>query len=888
MKRLLGILLVGLGLSAATWGEEPIWRCMLDTPGPVFHPEKTNGQLDGALPVGLGPNYFGWQKSRVKTSYGEEAGKKFCSMHVSNALAVGPQFVLAIPKLEEGKYYRLTATVRNFSRGRFSLYLREKPAPYRSLGAAVSIEPSGEWETHSAFVKFHKPASDQYGLFCTLDSDGRFDLREFSITEATAAEYRLQGSGGILQNIVRPCTTWRNFLASSCFPWGVPAGWNCRRGTATVSDDMTGPSGQRALLLEPGEGEKPGPVLFSSPFQTPDPAKVYTVSFSYKGAGRPTCNGKTFAASDTWQRAQLDIQVAEDRPCCVLEFSADGPFFLDAVRVSEKGETSYSPAGKCEIALGVPRSEASEARIQFDDEQAGLVYQLVGDFSGVVLRGTVTNLWGETRDLPEIRPTAATGKLDYLLFPETPFGQFRVNLQAFAGEKPCSMVAEYVVSRFRRPVYWGKDAPHSPFGIHEEAIPQLLTGLKAGGMNWIRLHDGGFIYCMWTGLEPEKGKWTFFDSAIQTYRKSGMMLYGQLGGAPLWASYYANTEFQPDGYRKYFSVPTDEHLPDFEHYAYTVVKHYENDIHDWFVWNEPWGGGFFHRDYDKEKKAYIGFENQGEAYAKVMKAAYRGAKRANPNVRVTGFSTFGNGTQFTSQIVDAGGYEACDEIDYHEYVPRTFGFPDDGNREILESAFGPIVQKYGKIDKAIIMSEGSPLSNGSNQGAPLQGMYRHVLPWDNNDRYNTQADDVVRYVMSLLGNNVKRVFLYTAHGHQNLTRSAFQVLLGADGYPHPTLAAMSTFTYHAEDSRFVAYKELCPHVYAALFQKNDGSSFAVITGKRQAWAKIHCSLAHAKGEDLYGNPLTFPMEYHGFLLYVISNETADVLRDALSGTPEGN
>ena len=885
MKPKIGLLLFFLTVSSATvLANETFWKITLDKPGTVNRPEDNNGQLDGPLPVGVGQNYFGWQKSKVKSAFVEKDGEKYFRLTADNILSAGPQFSVPIPALEEGQYYRLCATIRNHSEGRFSLYLREGPAPYANIGPAVNIDSDGgkKWETGSTVLRFSKPASGIYSLYFVLSSPGVYDIKEFSIGVATAAEYNAQQQGLVkAKNITRPESRWNNYLMYSCFPFGVPAGWNCRRGTATVSDDTTGPSGQPALKLESGLGERSKPELFSAPFQTPDSEQVYTVSFSYKGAGTLRVNGTAFEPSADWRRGAIPIQIPNTHSGAFLDFQANETAYLDAIRVAPNGQTEYQTAGKCEIALGVPRSDASEARVQFDDEPARIAYRLIGDYSNVTLKGTVTNIWGATVDLPAVRPALSEGTIDYNKFPTVPFGQFRIDVQAFENGQAVSPVAEFVVSRFRRPKYWGKDAPNSPFGIHEEPISSLLTGLKAGGVNWVRLHDGGFQYCLWPALELEKGNWTFFDREIKTYRQHGFKIYGQLGGAPTWASYYANSEFKPDGYWKYFAAPTDDHLADFENYAYTAVKHYWPEIQDWFVWNEPWGG-FFHCGYDQQRRMYKTFENQGGAYAKVLKAAYTGAKRANPDVQVTGFGTYGSATKFTQQIVEGGGYDFCDVIDYHEYIPKTFGYPGDGNRANLTDAFESITKKYGPIKKDIVMSEGSPLSNGSDRGTPLQGIYKNVLPWDNEDRYNNQADDVTRYVLSLLAAGVKRVYLYTAHGHTNLTKSSFQLLLGADGYPHPTLAALSAFAWNAEDSRFVEYKELCPNVYAALFQKDDGSSFAVITGKRRFRAEVQTNDPAAKAFDLYGNPLAFPLRYDGYLMYITSIHNAKTLADAIT------
>ncbi|MDO5580466.1 MAG: hypothetical protein Q4G69_04985 [Planctomycetia bacterium] len=553
---------------------------------------------------------------------------------------------------------------------------------------------------------------------------------------------------------------------------------------------------------------------------------------------------------------------------------------MDGIRIAEEGENKYCRAGSAEIALGLSASDASEARIQFQDEPSKIRYRILGEWEGITLAVSITNIRNETHEISLV-PDSSDGEIDYGVFPQTPFGQFRINVQAMKNGKEISPVAEYVITRLNRPVFWGKDAPDSFFGVHAEPISNILKALKAGGLNWVRLHDAGGQYSLWSSIEPEKGTWKFFDPELKNYRNHDLMIYGQLGGSPVWANYYGKGGPKtPSSYFIRFCAPTDDHLPDFENYAYQMVKHYKGMIQDWCLWNEPWGS-FFHKGYDPAHDEYICFDNQGAAYAKVLKAAYKGAKRADPSVRISGFGTTSSADRFTAQIVEAGGFEYCDEIDYHQYAPRYFGFPGDGMKKGLDQTFAPIVKKYGSIGKNIIMSEGSSLTTGSNKGKPLYGIYKYVLPWKNTENYHDAGDRIVRFLLAYHVSGVKRVFLYTTHGHRNLTRCSFQLLLAGDGYPHPSLAALSAFAQNTEGSRFIEYRKLSPEVYAAVFEKSNGSSFAVITGKKTGRGTVHCSNPGAQAADLYGNPLSFPLKYMGYLQYI----TAPCPPDKLTFNP---
>ena len=144
-----------------------------------------------------------------------------------------------------------------------------------------------------------------------------------------------------------------------------------------------------------------------------------------------------------------------------------------------------------EIALGLPHSDASIARIQFPDDSPEILYKIIGPLSnGISLKAEGTDLYGTTYSLP-IRK----GRIDYSsLLKDHPYGQFRIEVSAFRSGRRISPVNEFVVTRIQRPVHWGKDAPDSPFGGHAYPNPMMLTLLKAGGVNWIRLHDPGLEY----------------------------------------------------------------------------------------------------------------------------------------------------------------------------------------------------------------------------------------------------------------------------------------------------------------------------------------------------------------------------------------------------------
>ena len=86
------------------------------------------------------------------------------------------------------------------------------------------------------------------------------------------------------------------------------------------------------------------------------------------------------------------------------------------------------------------------------------------------------------------------------------------------------------MTRLERPLYWGKDAPDSPFGVHVLSADGSLKAVKAAGVNWARLHDAGApITSGGTGWSPKKGKWIFRDDDIMAYRRNQIKVFGQFG-----------------------------------------------------------------------------------------------------------------------------------------------------------------------------------------------------------------------------------------------------------------------------------------------------------------------------------------------------------------------
>jgi hypothetical protein len=164
-------------------------------------------------------------------------------------------------------------------------------------------------------------------------------------------------------------------------------------------------------------------------------------------------------------------------------------------------------------------------------------------------------------------------------------------------------------------------------------------------------------------------------------------------------------------------------------------------------------------------------------------------------------------------------------------------------------ATGAITDRVGRIPKQVWMTEGSGVS-----GRIGNGLYQKVV--HSEEDVIASSDQSTRFVVSLLANGVKKVFLYSMHAHSHFGRaSEWRVLVTEDGYPHPSAAAHAAMAWHLESRQFVERVKLAEEVYGYVFAGPDGR-VTVIAGR--PGANLNYTLPKVEGAryaDLFGNPL---------------------------------
>ena len=844
--------LIGLAWSCACAGE-----VVLDLDFSHVGAERkvmAKGRFAGVLPTGLNENFTGWCDAKVTSAAREEDGRRFMTFSTSS----GAEAQFGTPDFEicEPGVYKLTVLGRTRGASTVTCVARLGAPTWKAfLSHGFTAE---DWKEESVYFEFPKGEKGSLGFF-VLTSPGRADIQRITLERSTHEAFA--------RSMRRPSEQIVNYLRHSRFPLGLPTGWSMGRecvGHVFGADAADAPDGIPTLRIV---GERPF-SLCSEPFQTAFPGERHVVRFRYKAdrpmtvclldAKRQSCGNRRFDASTVWREGTLSFIPPLLSEAFCLEFSCEGGMLK--IDRAYSGKEDRSPGVKTpEVALLPTEGEiAAETRIQFDDEAALVSWAVCNASAGARLRFRIADMYGEEKALDPVvlsGGTLETGCLRYDVFPNRPYGQFRIQAIVEVEGTRMSPIEESVVTRLPRPKYWGRDAPDSSFGCHFNPWRPMVKTMKAAGINWARLHDAGELTTHWAALEPEKGKWRFRDDEVQAYRDEHIKIFAQLGTAPKWATRYEELGLRDFGYFERYLRPTN--VVDWVNYVTTVVRRYDGTIDEYFFWNEPWSRWW--RD-AADAKLYDAARYE-EDFMSLLKVTCAAVKNVNPKIRFCGLNGTGGefGRKWLETALREDAVRMCDAVDWHFYSSKSLAHRKDPNS--LREAFSPLwSDKSGQYVKPVYMTEGQ----GSNDGGSARaghggGLYKVTVPWtpDSRDAYVKLADATVRFHVALLAQGNKRLFVYTAHAYQGLgARADFQVYVGADGYPQPGLVANAQLARAIEDKDFVRKEDFGQRGLRYVFaNKTDVVSVYSDLSAAEMVALTRTAKCRTAVRDLFGNPV---------------------------------
>jgi len=451
----------------------------------------------------------------------------------------------------------------------------------------------------------------------------------------------------------------------------------------------------------------------------------------------------------------------------------------------------FLPKEKLEIALEPAGADAKKSCLEIRDYKGRIVFAR------------------------ECRKNKAAGSQKFTI-PMNRFGVFHAIL-TLHDEKDALLKKEELTFARIRDVRLKKPNPDSPFGIGayyamrfspgELPIAAKIQNLL--GAAWDRDE------LLWDIVEPEKEKWTWekTDRAIRTARENNILILGLL-----------------DYWGKWTTPLTDQGVADYANYVKTMVSRYRPGgefsklegwkdgygISHWEIWNEPatfWTGS-------------------GEQFGKLMKAAYRAAKQADPDCQVF-FSEAGEA--FNRGAIGVAGPDSLDGVTPHYYCPPRK--PEEGGVDIAMKNTPGNFEKLGVKGKPFWVSE--------------FGWHSTMDP----GQMSNQAICLVRSHVYGLAAGLDKFFWYNfINDTPNKNDHHFGLINREDWTPRYGFGAFAAMVYFLEGTTFKSRIEIVKPARIFVFEKGSGS-VGVLWSSGADGTLEGDGLEECEIFDMMGNPL---------------------------------
>jgi hypothetical protein len=690
--------------------------------------------------------------------------------------------------LHAGQPYTLTVWLRGTVEGPVFVGVRQNEAPYkRYLVQNVRVAP--EWRRY-VITGTPDEAGPSAGIYIAFSSPGELWIDDVELQEgapaadpARIASVQPERKGNLLYNsgFELGADGWGPVARVRAETTGAAQGRTCARCTADWEAILLE---SRPVVVRPGQRH-----TVSASLKAGGPAEVELVVMEYadEGGDRPGQRDairQTFKINQKWQRVSLTgVLQAPLVSGYVLQInlrSGSGPVWADAIQWEEGTLTSYKPAAPVEVAarassrfLKPGQPAVTECRIyrapaapsvavscRLEDSDGRLVEERK-------LSGSTAKTTAALKKPPTPNPIETVQQTWKAAKP----GIYRV--VAGPAGTPVNRTGQAVFCMFPG----GRAASLSPrIGVHGWSNPatpnsavQAAAFLGAGGF---RLHDfRSFI--QWYEVEPEPGRYVWYDRDIADLERRGFGLIGTLCRTPLWAGRDGEGHQR---HRNWTSSPPRD-WEAWDRYVTAVVSHYRGKIRAWEVWNEPWGKNFW-------------TGSPGE-YVQMLARTQRTIKTADPHALVIGGCFSPEFPQFTHAALRAGALNSMDVVSYHEYLsPAKVAEPADGGDPSFYR--GPAA-----LREEIRRRGGQQPVWCTETGIHCPSFYSW-LPKEG-PRFSGQvaAAALVKGLTLQLAAGVERIYYYQIGGVEwgqgypsRLLNSAY-TLLDFDGSPKPTLPAMA-------------------------------------------------------------------------------------------------
>ena len=273
--------------------------------------------------------------------------------------------------------------------------------------------------------------------------------------------------------------------------------------------------------------------------------------------------------------------------------------------------------------------------------------------------------------------------------------------------------------------------------------------LRRGGIGWMRER------LAWSAVQPEESKldWSRYETVADALHAEDVREYQIFHDSPQWTHPGKDTRC-PDDLRTVYRFTKE------------AASHFAGRIAAWEPWNEP---------------DISFFDQLGDRYAGLQKAAYLGFKAGNPGVPVLTCSFCRGRSDFSDNVFECGIADYADVFNFHTYSPIV-AYAD------TIRTWTDLASTYGMGDRPIWLTEA---------GIAIRHTDQELKPEDE----RTQAEFVPRSFAISLAGGVDRHFFFVLPFYPE---GAIQFgALHRDLSPRPTLAAILTAVRVLGQGRFL-------------------------------------------------------------------------------------
>lgn len=447
--------------------------------------------------------------------------------------------------------------------------------------------------------------------------------------------------------------------------------------------------------------------------------------------------GTGFQAGPKWQRISISADLLE-YPTAAYSIVIDAEtqrgkhLWIDKISLEEGDTASYVPHAPLEVGLLSQQAGNLLYEDQPQEMQLRVANGTAGNTTGLVRYEIFDYLNRRVMTGRRRVAVAARSVTSRAINVDVKRrGTFRIVLWVEGIDGSQEEVLFGVVPRPQRP---GPDRTSS-IGIHSHFYPFTYDAATKLGIKWDRALSPAAFF-RWKDIEPERGKFLWFDDDVATARQHGVSAMGVLSTNNYWPE-WADRNGLPD-------------LDRWGEFVSQVVRRYRGDVSAWEIWNEP-------------LRVF-----KPEFYARMLKRAAETVRRVDPSATVVAIGGASSPAEVKS-VIDALGKQ-FPQWPWREYIDvlSIHMYPTGEGAEQVGSGMGDaykseVVDAYGKPawntetgawDLGNFHTENAP---SAHPGRQLQE-YRTAAQFT--DASQLAVERLSRNFIESLGGGLSRYFYY--------------------------------------------------------------------------------------------------------------------------------